>query len=78
METVRRALSLHPLGTPHLHIITMQVCAEGLTLPYRSSAPADMQQFQSPMRHHKRTPSAHRQVKVCPRPSRVDDVLADS
>lgn len=27
------------------------------------SAPAGQQQFQSPIRHHKRTPSAHRQVK---------------
>ncbi|KAK1827916.1 kinase-like domain-containing protein [Podospora conica] len=27
------------------------------------SAPADMQHFHSPMRHHKRTPSAHREVK---------------
>ncbi|KAK1756096.1 kinase-like domain-containing protein [Echria macrotheca] len=27
------------------------------------SAPANMQHFQSPMRHHRRTPSAHREVK---------------
>lgn len=27
------------------------------------SAPPDVQHFQSPMRHHKRTPSAHREIK---------------
>lgn len=32
------------------------------------SAPAAVQQFQSPMRQHKRTPSQHREVKVCALP----------
>ncbi|KAK3375482.1 kinase-like domain-containing protein [Podospora didyma] len=32
-------------------------------LPHPNSAPANIQQFKSPIRHHKRTPSAHREVK---------------
>ncbi|KAM7207379.1 Protein kinase-like domain containing protein [Naviculisporaceae sp. PSN 640] len=32
-------------------------------LPEVRSAPADVQKFQSPMRHHKRTPSTHFEVK---------------
>ncbi|KAK1773603.1 kinase-like domain-containing protein [Copromyces sp. CBS 386.78] len=33
------------------------------TPPHNHSAPAQMQQYPSPMRHHKRTPSFHREVK---------------
>ena len=33
------------------------------TPPHTHSAPAQMQQYPSPMRHHKRTPSFHREVK---------------
>ncbi|KAK0722971.1 kinase-like domain-containing protein [Lasiosphaeria miniovina] len=32
-------------------------------LDHPNSAPAHIQQFKSPMRHHRRTPSAHREVK---------------
>ncbi|KAK4135403.1 kinase-like protein [Trichocladium antarcticum] len=34
-----------------------------LTVLRSSSAPPDVQSFPSPMRHHKRTPSAHREIK---------------
>ncbi|KAI2782930.1 Pkinase-domain-containing protein [Daldinia loculata] len=56
--------STHSLPlSPH---ITIQQDADGFNRPSFAphlSAPPDVSHFQSPMRHHRRTPSQHREVK---------------
>ncbi|KAK3357664.1 kinase-like domain-containing protein [Lasiosphaeria hispida] len=58
------ALSRTTLPSPNIsiefHGDNLQVNSCSMS---HSSAPADMQHFKSPLRHHRRTPSAHREVK---------------